>query len=84
MIAEGDALWFATARELVAAIRARELSAREVMEAHLVRIARLNPQLNAIVAKLDDDACLTAADAADAAVARGDHLGPLHGLPTAF
>ena len=54
------------------------------MAAHLARIEQLNPQLNAIVAKLDDDACLQAADDADAAVARGDEVGPLHGLPTAF
>jgi amidase len=80
----GDALCFASARDLASAIRTREVSAREVMEVHLARIERLNPQLNAIVAKLDDDACLSAADDADAAIARGDDLGPLHGLPTAF
>ncbi len=79
-----DDLCFASARELAAAIRAREVSSREVMAAHLARIARLNPQLNAIVAQLDDEACLRAADDADAAVVHGDELGPLHGLPTAF
>jgi amidase len=72
------------ARELARLIRARQLSAREVMAAHLTQISRLNPKVNAIVAKLDDDECLAAADAADARAARGDALPPLHGLPIAF
>ena len=75
---------FASARELAGQIRARRVSAREVMTAFLSQINRLNPHLNAIVAKLDDDACLELADAADRTLARGDAVGPLHGLPTAF
>ena len=75
---------FASAAELAAEIRTRRLSAREVMAAHLRQIERLNPRLNAIVAKLDDAACLALADAADARVARGDSVGPLHGLPIAI
>ena len=71
-------------RELAALIRNRRVSAREVMAAHLARINRHNPTLNAIVAKLDDDACLALADEADRAIARGDEVGPLHGLPWAF
>src|SRR4249920_3992099 len=71
-------------RELVALIRSRRVSAREVMAAHLERINRHNHTLNAIVAKLDDDACLALADEADRAIARGDEVGPLHGLPWAF
>jgi amidase len=54
------------------------------MKAHLEQIHRWNPRLNAIVAKLDDDACLTLADAADARAARGETPGALHGLPWAF
>jgi amidase len=54
------------------------------MAAHLARIERLNPRLNAIVAKLDDDECLALAAAADRRVASGESLPPLHGLPTAF
>ena len=54
------------------------------MTAFLAQIARLNPTLNAIVAKLDDDACLALADEADRALANGGPIGPLHGLPTAF
>ena len=80
----GGALCFASARELAGRIRSRDVSAREVMSAFLARIERLNPRLNAIVAKLDDARCLALADEADRALARGDQTGPLHGLPTAF
>src|SRR4029077_15890710 len=69
---------------VAALIRARKLSAREVMAAHLARISDRNPTLNAIVAKLDDDECFTLADEADLRLARGDDVGPLHGLPWAF
>src|SRR5688572_16162847 len=79
-----DALCFAGARELAGQVRARQVSAREVMTAFLSQINRLNPHLNAIVARLDDEACLALADEADRVLARGDAVGPLHGLPTAF
>src|SRR4051812_14466129 len=71
-------------RDLAALIRSRRISAREVMAAHLDRINRYNPTLNAIVAKLEDDVCLALADDADRALARGDDVGPLHGLPWCF
>jgi amidase len=77
-------LCFTPARELAARIRSRQLSAREVMAAHLEQINRLNPQINAIVARLDDDQCLALADEADRTLARGEETGPLHGLPIAF
>ncbi|HET7559384.1 MAG TPA: amidase [Limnochordia bacterium] len=77
-------LCFMSARELAAQMYARNLSAREVMSAHLAQINRLNPTLNAIVAKLDDDECLMLADAADRRAAGGGPLPPLHGLPIAF
>jgi amidase len=80
----GAELTFMDATELVRLLRTRQVSAREVMAAHLERIARVNPQLNAIVAKLDDDACLALADAADRRVANGEPVPPLHGLPIAF
>jgi len=54
------------------------------MAAHLERINQLNPTLNAIVAKLDDERCLALADAADRKLASGEDVGPLHGLPWAF
>jgi amidase len=79
-----DDICFTSGRELAARIRARKVSAREVMSAHLARINRFNPTLNAIVAKLDDDECLALADQADAALSRGDKVGALHGLPWAF
>jgi amidase len=71
-------------RALAASIRARAVSAREVMRAFLQRIAEQNPVLNAIVARLDDERCLELADAADRALAAGHPVGPLHGLPWAF
>ncbi|HUQ53604.1 MAG TPA: amidase family protein, partial [Gammaproteobacteria bacterium] len=77
-------LCFRSATELVELIRTRQVSAREVMAAHLERIARVNSQVNAIVAKLDDDQCLALADAADRRAGNGEPLPPLHGLPTAF
>jgi len=75
---------FASARELAQQIRSRQVSCREVMRAFLEQIARLNPQLKAIVAKLDDEACLMLADKADKALVNGGPIGPWHGLPTAF
>jgi amidase len=80
----GSDLCFMTARDLVALIRTRKVSAREVMAAHLERINRLNPKINAIVAKLDDQKCLALADAADQRMAKKEPLGALHGLPIAF
>src|SRR6188508_452966 len=72
-----------TAREMAAAVRAREVSARELLDLHLARIAQRNPQLNAIVS-LDEERARAGAAAADETTARGDTLGPLHGLPFAF
>ncbi len=77
-------LCFSGARDLARQIRDKHVSAREVMAAYLAQINRLNPQLNAIVARLDDNRCMALADAADRAAARGEVSGPLHGLPTAF
>jgi len=75
---------FMSARELAALIRARSIPAREVMAAFLRQIDRVNPKINAIVAKLEDDKCLALADEADRVLARGDQVGSLHGLPFAF
>src|SRR5215470_16964596 len=61
-------------------VRGREVSSREVVQAHLNRVEAVNPHLNAIVRLLPDQA-LAAADAADRAVADGARLGPLHGVP---
>ena len=71
-----------TARELARAIRQRDLSAVDVMQAHLAQIERINPAVNAIVTLLPERA-LEAAAAADWVLARGEDVGPLHGLPIA-
>jgi amidase len=69
-----------SASDLAAAIRARDISSRELLELYLDRVDRLNPPINAVVT-LDADRARAAADAADAALDRGDDVGPLHGLP---
>jgi amidase len=74
---------FMTATEMVQRIRARELSCREVMEAHLAQIERVNPIVNAIVTQLPSEQALALAAAADEALAQGKKIGPLHGLPIA-
>jgi amidase len=66
------------------AIRSRTLSCREVMQAYLARIHRLNPQCNAIVNLARDEDLLRQADARDAELARGEWHGWLHGLPQAI
>ena len=76
----GNELWKHSAIELATMIANREVSSREVVQSHLHRIDEVNPHLNAIVRRLDESA-LSASDAADAAVKRGDALGPLHGVP---
>jgi amidase len=73
---------FLTACELARRIRARELSAREVIEAHLRQIDRVNPAVNAIITLIAEQA-IDGAKRADEAAARGTFLGPLHGLPVA-
>src|SRR5262245_3948875 len=71
---------FRSAVDLVDAIRRRELGSRELLEQLLARVERLNPRINAVVT-LDVEGARRRADAADRAVARGDTVGPLHGLP---
>ena len=69
-----------SASDLADAIRAKKLTSREIVDAHLERIAAVNPKLNAIV-QLTADSARKEADEADAALARGDIKGPLHGVP---
>ncbi|MDQ1129298.1 amidase [Microbacterium sp. SORGH_AS_0888] len=71
-----------TARELASAVAARDVSAAEVMRAHLDRIEEVEAQVAAFVSLLPEPVAMAMADEADAAVARGDELGALHGLPT--
>jgi amidase len=72
-------LCFLPAREMAGRIRDGELSAREILELHLDRIAEAE-QLNAVVS-VDAEGARRRADQADAALARGQVWGPLHGLP---
>ena len=74
-----EEFYYAPVTELAAKIRQKELSPVEVVQAHLDRIAQLNPTLNAIVFFADDP--LELARQAEAAIMRGDDLGPLHGVP---
>jgi amidase len=71
-----------SAVEMARLVRARELSAREVLAAHLAQIERVNPTVNAIVTLVADQAT-EQARLADEAMARGREVGPLHGLPIA-
>ncbi|MEM7268899.1 MAG: amidase family protein [Pseudomonadota bacterium] len=73
-------LYELSAAKTVRRIKARELSAREVTEAALARIEAVNPAINAVVQRTDDEALATA-DAVDDAIARGDDPGPLAGAP---
>jgi aspartyl-tRNA(Asn)/glutamyl-tRNA(Gln) amidotransferase subunit A len=71
---------FGTIAEIAEGIRAKKCSPVEVVDAHLERVAALQPKLNAFV-HLDAEGARTQARAAEAAVMRGDGVGPLHGVP---
>ena len=73
-------IWTWSALDTAAAIRTRQISAREAVQSVLGRIATTNPRINALPYVLDDEA-LAAADRADAQLARGETVGPLHGVP---
>lgn len=75
-----DQLTFLSAGELAQRIRQGEVTATAVVEAHLARIAAVNPRLNAVV-QLTAAQALAEAQAADRALSRGELHGPLHGVP---
>lgn len=75
-----EQLHFATAVELTAAIRSRRIGCAELLDHFLARVEAFNPALNAII-WMDADAARRRAQAADAALAKGEVWGPLHGLP---
>ncbi|MFF9073556.1 amidase [Streptomyces sp. NPDC014872] len=71
---------FRSAGQLAAAVAAKEVSSVELLDHYLARVERLDPKVNAIVAR-DEEGARAAALAADRAVSRGEPLGPLHGVP---
>ena len=73
-------LAFASALSLANKIQRKDISARELLEFYLQRVEHYNPRLNAIIFRQDEQA-RQRADAADAALARGEVWGPLHGVP---
>ncbi|MFD1361916.1 amidase [Lentibacillus salinarum] len=75
--------YFETARSLAKAIRQREVSALEVMQAHLEQIKKINQDVNAIVS-LDEQHALKEAKKADELLSQGTGVGPFHGLPIAI
>lgn len=74
---------FLSAKELAHKIKNRELTAREVMEAFLAQIKKVNPEVNAIV-NLNEEQALKDADLADQKLQAGEEIGPFHGLPIAI
>ena len=73
-------LWRLDATQTAAAVRTGEVTARQVAESHLSRLAAVNPALNAVVHTFADEALAEAA-AADARQRAGEPTGPLHGVP---
>ena len=78
-----DPLIHSSASSLARAIQAKQVSSVEVVQAHLDRIEEVNPQLNAVV-QIAAERALEEAREADAALARGEVKGPLHGVPMTF
>jgi amidase len=74
-----DSHLYASATPLAHQIRAKAVTSEEVVQAYLDRIAEINPKINAVVQW--SSAALDQARAADAALARGELRGPLHGVP---
>ena len=80
MTAPDDDLWRSSATEIAGLTRSKQVSCREVVEAHLRRIEAVDPAVNAVVVHLDEQS-LDAADAADRLAAHATELPPLHGVP---
>jgi amidase len=76
-----EAICFTEATALVELLRTKKASAVEVMKAHLIQIASVNARVNAIVTLVGEEQLLREAQSADDALAKGNWLGPLHGLP---
>jgi len=76
-------LTYLSAISMAEHIRLKKLSPVELVEAHLARIEKLNPKLNAFV-QIDTDGARRQARSAETAVMRGEKLGPLHGVPVSI
>jgi Asp-tRNA(Asn)/Glu-tRNA(Gln) amidotransferase A subunit family amidase len=74
---------FLSAVSMAEQIRQKKISPTELLEAHLARIEKLNPRLNAFV-QVDAEGARRQAALAQAAVMRGENLGPLHGIPVSI
>src|ERR1700693_4654192 len=74
-----DSIYFAGIAEVLGKIRTKEISPREIIDAHLARIEKLQPKLNAFV-HVDAEGARRQALAAEAGVLRGDEVGALHGV----
>src|SRR5712691_2128056 len=72
---------FMRAVDMAELMRQKKLSAREVMQAHLKQISRVNPLVNAVVTHVSEEQLMAQAAAADESLAKGKLLGPLHGMP---
>ena len=79
-MADSD-ICFMTATEMSNLLRTKKISAREVMEASLRQIERVNSKVNAIVTLIPADQLMAAAREADESIAKGKITGPLHGMP---
>ncbi len=76
-------LCFMNALDMAALLRTKKISAREVMQAHLQQITKVNEKVNAIVTLVPEDQLMAQALAADESLAKGKLTGSLHGLPIA-
>lgn len=70
-----------SAKALAALIKSKKISCKELIETYLARISQVNPKINAVVQQLSIEQAFEAANVADAAIAKGDKLGKLHGVP---
>ncbi|HZD26627.1 MAG TPA: amidase family protein, partial [Alphaproteobacteria bacterium] len=73
-------LAFEPALVLAGRVKSGEVGAEELLDLYLGRVERYNPALNAVI-RIQADKAREKARAADAARARGEALGPLHGVP---
>ena len=76
-----EEICFMRAVDILEALRKKKISSREVMQAHLKQIRRVNGKVNALVTLVPEEELMAQAGAADEALAKGKWLGPLHGLP---